>query len=208
MPKPKSCACTSHCPCQVRKPRKRRNHQVVPHRPNVIQDLLALLIADKYKEPINKPPLVVSTPTLFSSSEKKDVETPTEAIQAPPPSPSPALATFSQGLELLEKRGGGGGGRRGSIASIQESDPGSIRPEGTTKKAKTVAEALQRSKEEAQARRLELGEEGYAAYRKELVANMKKRNKEKREALAMGGLLQTLQEATDKESESANVDFS
>jgi len=70
--------CGPKCPCQcVRTKKRRRSHKVLAPRHNPIHDLLSFLIAEKYKEPINKQPIVkpqgiaVGTSTEPSSTETK-----------------------------------------------------------------------------------------------------------------------------------------
>jgi len=71
---------------------------------NPIHDLLSFLIAEKYKEPLNKPTIV-----------KPEAVKPEVVSTEPETKPSPAISRFSESLATLEKS------RRLSIDSVSSS---------------------------------------------------------------------------------------
>jgi len=76
-------ACGPNCPCQcVRTKKKRRSHKVLAPRHNPVYDLLSFLVAEKYKEPINKPtiakPQGIAVGTSTEPSITPSIETKVE----------------------------------------------------------------------------------------------------------------------------------
>ena len=124
----KGCGCATSCPCQSgRVRRRRRNHRMNAFpKTNPIHDLLSFLIAEKYKEPLNKPTIV--KPEVVSTG------TSTEAVSTEPETkPSPAISRFSESLATLEKS------RRLSIDSVSSSatsDPSMTETQGEPAKSK------------------------------------------------------------------------
>ena len=76
-------ACGPNCPCQcVRTKKKRRSHKVLAPRHNPVYDLLSFLIAEKYKEPVNKQPIVkpegIAVGTSTEPTQTPSIETKVE----------------------------------------------------------------------------------------------------------------------------------
>ena len=121
----KKCACSSGCPCQCQKPRRRRrNHKVAPFARHPVYDLLSFLLAEKYKEPVNKPAIAkpeASAPKTAEVGVGTSVEAPAPATQEQPTAER-FLSALRTGLEKGPERS-----RRGSIESVASyatSDPG------------------------------------------------------------------------------------
>ena len=66
--------CTSTCPCQCVRPKRRKARKNTVPRQNPLIELLAALVTQKIQEPINKPP-------MFKPFETKSIGTSTEPIQ-------------------------------------------------------------------------------------------------------------------------------
>jgi hypothetical protein len=89
-----------------------------PPKTNPIHDLLSFLIAEKYKEPLNKP-TIVKPETVSTGTSTEAVSTGTTE---PVTRPSPAISRFSDNLAVLEKA------RRFSIDSTisDSTDPSNV----------------------------------------------------------------------------------
>jgi hypothetical protein len=77
-------ACGSNCPCKCVRTKKRRTNKRLAPRHNPVYDLLSFLVAEKYKEPINKPTIIKpeSISTGTSTERIKTAEAGTETAVA------------------------------------------------------------------------------------------------------------------------------
>ena len=62
-------ACGPKCPCPCVRTKKRRSHKVLAPRHNPVYDLLAFLVGEKYKEPVNKPKIANPSFSVGTSTE-------------------------------------------------------------------------------------------------------------------------------------------
>lgn len=188
-------ACGANCPCQCVKPKRRRARKSAPPRRNPVLDLLSALLVQKHQEGINKPPVYKPEPP-----EKKSVATSTERAE---PIETQTIETQTEKEKRIkipkqEKGEEGFGAMRGEaleeLRMKVQAEP----------KIKTIEDYFKPS----------TGGDGGGAERtartsEDLKRGLEKtKEKRKKNLGVMGNLVGSLQEATDKSSESEKkVDF-